>query len=52
MTVSDSPTAKPPAREDPSTSVDLADLEGDHAPPAPAPAPQAATIDLADLEGG
>jgi RNA polymerase sigma factor (sigma-70 family) len=52
-TVSTSSTAAPPAREDPATSVDLADLEGDDAPStAPAPAPEhTTTIDLADLEG-
>jgi RNA polymerase sigma factor (sigma-70 family) len=58
-TVSDRPTAKPPAHEDPATSLDLADL--DHAPrPAPArttpaaatPPDHTTTLDLADLEGG
>ncbi|WP_027007588.1 RNA polymerase sigma factor [Conexibacter woesei] len=53
--VSDSPTARPPAHEDPRTSVDLADLSGD---PDPDPAPPArtaprrtTTIDLADFGG-
>lgn len=52
-TVSTSPTATPPAREDPATSVDLAALEGaDAPPPTTAPAPEhATTVDLADLEG-
>jgi RNA polymerase sigma factor (sigma-70 family) len=51
--ISKSPTATPPAREDPATSVDLADLEGADAPSAaPAPVPEhTTTIDLADLEG-
>jgi RNA polymerase sigma factor (sigma-70 family) len=50
---STSPTAAPPAREDPASSVDLAGLEGADAPPAtPAPAPKhTTTVDLADLEG-
>jgi RNA polymerase sigma factor (sigma-70 family) len=53
--VSDSPTARPPAHEDPRTSVDLADLSGD---PDPDPTPPArttprrtTTIDLADFGG-
>lgn len=53
--VSDSPTAEPPAHEDPRTSVDLADLSGDSAP-APTEHERTAprrttTIDLADLGG-
>ncbi|WCB94375.1 hypothetical protein DSM104299_03109 [Baekduia alba] len=46
-----SPTAAPPAREDPKTSVDLADLGHDDPPPAK-PAEKTTTIDLADLDGG
>ena len=56
-TVSDRPAAKPPAHEDPKTSLDLADLD-DASPPAhttPAaatPPKHTTTLDLADLEGG
>jgi RNA polymerase sigma factor (sigma-70 family) len=51
QTVSDSPTAKPPAHEDPRTSVDLSDLSGDPEPPARTTPQQTSTIDLADLGG-
>jgi RNA polymerase sigma factor (sigma-70 family) len=51
-TVSDAPTAKPPAHEDPRTSVDLADLSGDTTPEPARTTPQhTSTIDLADLGG-
>jgi RNA polymerase sigma factor (sigma-70 family) len=52
-TVSSSPTAAPPAHEDPKTSLDLSTLEGKGVRPSPQraePAAGSTTIDLADLE--